>query len=236
MNGQVIRRLLAAICDDLDAGRAPRRLSLRRASASFVAPLVVGLASGPAACAGGFERQDEQQPATQGGAVVLDGGVDDATGSNEQGRRRGDAGVESAEVDAGAASPEDRTSDPGREPAEGQESSSERGGVPRISAEEPVVVYGAPFPRELVHRVVRRASPSLRGCLPDNADGRILLRFEISADGTVDGVDVESSSFAEEAVDECLARVISGLRFPEPRGGGTIRVRYPIVFRSDENE
>lgn len=61
-------------------------------------------------------------------------------------------------------------------------------------------------------------------------EGRVDVSFVIGADGSVlsskaDGLDPNVAS--------CLLAVIDSMKFPEPKGGGVIKVSYPFVFRAD---
>ncbi len=59
--------------------------------------------------------------------------------------------------------------------------------------------------------------------------GRVTVAFTINAQGLVV---VAKASGLHPKVDRCIANVIRRLRFPKPRGGGLVRIRYPFVFKS----
>jgi TonB family protein len=96
------------------------------------------------------------------------------------------------------------------------------------------VLVGA-LSQDEVGRVVRAALPRVRHCYeralgPDpELTGKLAARFTIGGDGRVADADADESSLPE-AVDRCVVDVVRTLRFPAPRGGGVVVVRYPFVF------
>jgi hypothetical protein len=72
-------------------------------------------------------------------------------------------------------------------------------------------------------------------------DGQIRLRTRIGADGTVVRVDIDSSTFRDEAMVECITARIEGVKFPASRDGITqwIDVIYWVSlgrFRTTESD
>jgi hypothetical protein len=96
------------------------------------------------------------------------------------------------------------------------------------------VLVGA-LSQDEVGRVVRAALPRVRHCYeralgPDpELTGKLAARFTIGADGRVADAGADESSLPGE-VDRCVVDVVRTLRFPAPRGGGVVVVRYPFVF------
>ncbi len=90
--------------------------------------------------------------------------------------------------------------------------------------------------REIIQRVVREHRREIRSCyesvLQRNRDleGRVSINWVISPDGAVAGASIASSTLNSEEVESCVVRRIRQWRFPEPRGGGTVRVNYPFDF------
>lgn len=68
----------------------------------------------------------------------------------------------------------------------------------------------------------RKARPELAG--------KVVLKFVISARGTVDSTAIKSTTLGDAAVEECLAKTIGALKFPAPRGGGIVIVSWPFTF------
>lgn len=90
------------------------------------------------------------------------------------------------------------------------------------------------FDRAVLTRVVRAELISLRACYERElakapvAAGRLDVAFTIEADGRVGGVSMGSR--ATPGLAACVTRIVSGLRFPPPPGGASVRVSYPMTF------
>ncbi len=99
--------------------------------------------------------------------------------------------------------------------------------VPRVRVSEPRV--GEPHSIALVRRVVRRAWAELGECYRDSdahrecraAETKVALALE--PDGSVGPVSSEG-----ELAGSCVERVLGALRFPEPRGGGRVLLRFGL--------
>lgn len=85
-----------------------------------------------------------------------------------------------------------------------------------------------------VQAVVRQAEPAVIACYrsapggEEAISGRLLLRFQIGTDGSVDQVTIDDSELPDE-VRDCVAAVINGLTFPPP-SEGSLWVELPYVF------
>ncbi len=93
--------------------------------------------------------------------------------------------------------------------------------------------YGS-LDKNLIRRYIRRSLAQVRFCyekrLIDHPDltGTVKVDFRIGPNGSV------ISSVArgmDKTVSDCVARVIRGLRFPAPKGGGVVDVHYPFTFK-----
>src|SRR5690606_6060100 len=62
-------------------------------------------------------------------------------------------------------------------------------------------------------------------------EGRVTYRFVVASAGEVERVDVEQTTLGSPAVLKCISRLIEGLRFDPPEGGGSTVVRYPFHFQ-----
>lgn len=130
----------------------------------------------------------------------------------------------------------------GRSSGDGNLGRSEAAHVSRDrERREVAVVPGTPeirgqLDRDIIARVIREHRREVRSCyeneLQRNPDlaGRIIVRFVISPDGAVASSDVQESDLGNNAVESCIVRRVRRWRFPEPRGGGIVRVSYPFVF------
>lgn len=102
------------------------------------------------------------------------------------------------------------------------------------------VVQGA-LSQEAIARVLDRAKSQMRYCyekelqrIPDLA-GKIQTKFVIGPSGGVDDANVPLTTMNNSNVEECVLRVIRRLRFPQPAGGGTVEVAYPLVYNPSGN-
>lgn len=97
------------------------------------------------------------------------------------------------------------------------------------------IVVGA-LDASLIDGVIKRNLPRFRYCYQreltkdPNLSGKTTVKFTIIGDGTVSAAVTKSSSVSNSNVESCLNRVMMGLQFPEPRGGGIVLVSYPFVF------
>ena len=65
---------------------------------------------------------------------------------------------------------------------------------------------------------------------PDHQGGGVVVNFVIGSRGTVNSAVVATSELNLPDTEGCIARGFERLRFPSPRGGGIVRVSYPITF------
>lgn len=92
-----------------------------------------------------------------------------------------------------------------------------------------------PYPFAVVRRVIRRSgNDALRECYAGTdahaACRNITAAVELwlAPDGSVSRV---SAAASEPATARCVEDALEPLRFPEPDGGGSIRLRFPLRFR-----
>lgn len=91
--------------------------------------------------------------------------------------------------------------------------------------------------REIVERYVRTKMDQIRFCFQQevqkdpNIGGQIVFSWVISPTGKVIGVTITSSTVKSEALGQCIAARIATWVFPSPKGGGTVRVNYPFIFK-----
>ena len=107
--------------------------------------------------------------------------------------------------------------------------------VEQPPAREPVPVVRIPEPTvgpalhpDVIRRVMKRDIETIRACFAlATTTGSPAVEFTIAADGTVASV---SAAGLPAPIATCVADVIRTIRFPPLTGGGTMIVRYPIVF------
>lgn len=90
--------------------------------------------------------------------------------------------------------------------------------------------------REIIQRVIREHRREIRACYEaelqrnPNLRGRVAIEFVIAPDGSVASATVAESSMNSREVEACVTTRMRRWRFPEPRGGGIVRVTYPFDF------
>jgi hypothetical protein len=102
--------------------------------------------------------------------------------------------------------------------------------------EPKLVPLGPNLRAKEIRSAVRASNPSFRKCYEDllekqpDAEGKLVLGFEIEGDGTVEGARIEEeSTLRDQQLHRCFVDVARGLSFPALRGKTT--VRYPIELR-----
>ncbi len=90
---------------------------------------------------------------------------------------------------------------------------------------------------QVVGRVVARHLTQVKFCYekelqrsPD-LSGKVVTAFTIGGNGDVLESRVIESTLGSSAVEQCLTRVTSHMRFPPCEGGGTAEVTYPWLFK-----
>lgn len=80
------------------------------------------------------------------------------------------------------------------------------------------------------HADIRRCYEAQRGQSP-NLAGKVAVRFVILGSGAVGQVEIDSSA-NHPALETCVASQVKSWQFPKPKGGGTVSVTYPLVFKA----
>ncbi len=90
--------------------------------------------------------------------------------------------------------------------------------------------------KRIIQKVVRQHQGELRACYEREAakikglHGMISMMWVVSPQGTVTKAVVESSTMNNKNVEQCVANSIKFWRFPAPKGGGAVMVKYPFDF------
>jgi hypothetical protein len=85
-------------------------------------------------------------------------------------------------------------------------------------------------------KVVKSRQNGIRNCyereLQRNKDlgGKVVISWRITAEGLVQMPKVRSTTMRNGSVEDCIVRQISGLKFPQPRGGLAAKVNFPFLF------
>lgn len=66
-----------------------------------------------------------------------------------------------------------------------------------------------------------------------HAGGRLLLRFTVAPDGSVEGVTIAANSLELPEVEQCVLARVRGWTFPAPGGDESTVVTYPLEFGRD---
>lgn len=110
--------------------------------------------------------------------------------------------------------------------------------VPRVRAGTAAVVGS--LSKEVIRRVIRRHINEVRFCYeralsqrPD-LQGRVSVRFVISASGSVQSSSNAGSSLGNATVESCIVSAVRRWTFPAPEGGGIVVVTYPFMLQSAE--
>ncbi len=103
-----------------------------------------------------------------------------------------------------------------------------------------IVVLGGMDP-DTIDKILRDHLPQFRYCYQKVLDrsssdfeGRFTMNFIIAASGHVSRVAIIQSNLPEN-VNSCVENVVRGIKFPEPRGGGTVEVNKPLNFMVKNN-
>lgn len=100
------------------------------------------------------------------------------------------------------------------------------------------VVTKGGLDRDVIARVIKKYQRQIKFCYEKeltknpNLYGKIVTFFVIAADGSVQTASVVETEMNSEPVESCIVRNIQRWRFPAPKGGGSVEVRYPWVFKS----
>lgn len=87
---------------------------------------------------------------------------------------------------------------------------------------------------DVVAEVLAPALPALEGCYTRGLQrdpglwGRLGLRIDLTADGTIESIHEDESRFPDREVSECVVGQVSELTFPAPAGG---RLSFVQAFR-----
>jgi hypothetical protein len=116
---------------------------------------------------------------------------------------------------------------------------SGRGGMKGRQAAVPSVAIGSAssagdLDKAIIRRYIRQNLPKISYCYEKELiarpqlNGTVSTQFMISGNGSVTASD---ASGVDPAVSSCVAAVIGGIKFPQPKNGGSVQVNYPFIFR-----
>ena len=101
------------------------------------------------------------------------------------------------------------------------------------------IVYEGGLSREEIKRVISRVMSQIKYCYEKELhkdptiEGELVMAWLISDSGDVQTASATHNTFAGGAaapIEQCVQRIIERLKFPTPRGGGVVNVKYPFMF------
>ena len=105
-----------------------------------------------------------------------------------------------------------------------------------LTSSEPEIKNGS-LDKELVRKVIQDHKQQIRACFesllnryPD-LNGKVQSQFTIGAEGQVLQSSVSQSTTGSKELDSCVASHVRLWEFPRPKGGGTVVVSYPFIFK-----
>lgn len=107
---------------------------------------------------------------------------------------------------------------------------------PQMIALKPEVSEG--LSRDDIQRVIRNHRKEILYCyerklqVERGIEGKVRMFFLIGPGGEVLGVSTQETTLGDGEVEACMRQRIKGWTFPPVRGGGTVKVTYPFIFRS----
>lgn len=121
--------------------------------------------------------------------------------------------------------------------SKGTEGLTAKTGIYTAGIPSETVVLGSMDP-DVIRRILREHIPQFRYCYQKELDrnaskdvsGTIGLVFTIGASGSVSKAGVDQTTSLPGHVKTCVVRVLRGIRFPRPLGGGTVDVKQPFNF------
>ena len=108
--------------------------------------------------------------------------------------------------------------------------------VNAIVRTEPPAVDGQLDP-SIVAKEVRGRMAAIKGCYErslkrnPSLSGKIVVRWTITAAGTVQGVEIDSDTIGDTEIVSCMKGLIARWRFAAP-SGGSVEVSFPFLFSS----
>lgn len=109
---------------------------------------------------------------------------------------------------------------------------------PTIKETSPTI--GPGLPPEVVRRIVRMRIGQLRACYElglrtdPKLAGNLNVEFSIDKDGNVASAKIASGTLADEPVRTCILGRFRAMAFPQPEGGASVSVKYPLDFKPSE--
>jgi TonB family protein len=100
----------------------------------------------------------------------------------------------------------------------------------------PFMALAAPLDPDVITGVIRKHTGALRACYEreqarkPSLSGKLVVSFTIEASGVVSNASIAESTLKNARVEGCVVERFGKMKFPRPLGGGTVEVRYPLLF------
>ena len=107
----------------------------------------------------------------------------------------------------------------------------------RVPQTEEIMILGG-LDRDVIAAIVKRYLPQIQHCYEQQLvtnpklKGKVTMAWTITGSGSVEKAEVAESSLGNDSAEKCMAQKILGWKFPKPRGGGTVGVKYPFLLMS----
>jgi len=102
--------------------------------------------------------------------------------------------------------------------------------------EESVIDGG--LDREVIAAVIKESLGQIRYCYErhlsadPNLNGKVQVKFTIGAAGTVTTQEIGATTLKNAMVEGCILRRVARWKFPQPKGGTSVMVTYPFLFKA----
>jgi len=109
-----------------------------------------------------------------------------------------------------------------------------------IKEREDVVLLDGLDP-DVIAAVIKRYLPQIEHCYESGLikkptlKGKVQVAFQITANGTTKSGRVLETTLKDETTESCILKKITGWKFPNPRGGGVVDVKYPFLLMSTKD-
>ncbi|WPB73742.1 adventurous gliding motility protein GltG [Archangium violaceum] len=104
-------------------------------------------------------------------------------------------------------------------------------------AAEDATVSGS-LDKELIRQVIQRNKSQIKYCYESllnrfpKLGGKVSVRFIIASEGNVISSSVAQSTAGNSELEQCVAGRVRTWSFPKPKGGGSVTVTYPFIFKA----
>jgi pSer/pThr/pTyr-binding forkhead associated (FHA) protein len=91
---------------------------------------------------------------------------------------------------------------------------------------------------DIIAGIIKRYLPQIQNCyeqqlvISPSLNGKVTVAFIIGPDGSVKNQSIAESSLNNQPTEKCMLDKIRDWKFPKPRGGGTVGVKYPLLLMS----